>query len=35
MKSLWFNEVKNIDELKKRYKELCKQHHPDLGGSNK
>lgn len=34
MKSLWFNDVKNIDELKKRYKELCKQHHPDLGGSN-
>jgi curved DNA-binding protein CbpA len=23
------------DELKARYKELCKQHHPDLNGGDK
>lgn len=32
MRSLWFNDVKNTDELKRQYKELCKKHHPDLGG---
>lgn len=32
MKTKWFVDVNSIDELKKRYKELCFQHHPDRGG---
>ncbi len=29
----YFDGVKSMDELKKRYKELVKAHHPDNGGS--
>ena len=28
----WFNNPKTLEELKKQYKQLCKQHHPDKGG---
>lgn len=28
----WFNECKTLDEVKKTYKQLAKEHHPDLGG---
>lgn len=28
----WFNECKDDTELKARYRDLVKQHHPDLGG---
>lgn len=27
-----FAGIKNLDDLKTRYRDLCKQHHPDLGG---
>ena len=33
MPSGYFDGVKSMDELKKRYKELMKIHHPDNGGS--
>lgn len=29
----YFVGVSNIEELKKAWKELCKKHHPDVGGS--
>lgn len=28
----WFNGVNTIEELRKRYRELLKMHHPDNGG---
>ncbi len=28
----YFNQVKNLEELRKQYKDLLKQHHPDNGG---
>lgn len=28
----WFAGVKNLSELKARYKDLAKKHHPDIGG---
>lgn len=28
----YFNGIKTLEELKKVYRELCKVHHPDLGG---
>jgi len=28
----YFKDVKNLEDLKNIYKELCKKHHPDLGG---
>jgi curved DNA-binding protein CbpA len=28
----FFTSCKTIDEAKKLYRELCKQHHPDVGG---
>ena len=28
----YFNKCQNLDELKKRFRDLCKLHHPDLGG---
>ncbi len=28
----YFNECKSLDEVKARYKQLAKQHHPDCGG---
>lgn len=28
----YFSDCKDFDELKKRFRDLCKQHHPDLGG---
>jgi hypothetical protein len=31
--SHFFSGCKSLEELKKRYRELCKVHHPDLGGS--
>jgi hypothetical protein len=32
MKRTFFENVKTLDELKKQYKKLCKQYHPDNGG---
>lgn len=29
----YFNQCKTVDEVKAMYKQLAKQHHPDLGGS--
>lgn len=29
----WFNNPKTLEELKKEYKRLAMQHHPDMGGS--
>ncbi len=29
----WFSGIQSMDELKSRYRELCKAHHPDVGGS--
>lgn len=29
----WFNNPKTLEELKKQYKTLVKQHHPDHGGN--
>lgn len=29
----WFKDVSSIEELRKRYKELLKKHHPDNGGN--
>ena len=31
--SKWFTEVKTVEELRKRYRELLKQYHPDNGGN--
>ena len=31
----WFEECKTIDEAKKKFRDLCKKYHPDLGGSEK
>jgi len=28
----YFAGIKNLDDLKAKYRELCKLHHPDLGG---
>ncbi|MCM1224699.1 MAG: hypothetical protein NC548_60650 [Lachnospiraceae bacterium] len=30
--SKWFTDVKDVETLRKRYKELLKTHHPDNGG---
>lgn len=30
----WFAGVKNLSELKARYKDLAKKHHPDIGGNS-
>jgi curved DNA-binding protein CbpA len=32
MKTLYFSECKNLDEVKQLYKSLAKIHHPDKGG---
>ena len=29
----WFNSPRTLEELKKQYKKLAVQHHPDLGGN--
>lgn len=31
--SKWFTEVKTVEELRKRYRQLLKQYHPDNGGN--
>jgi len=31
----FFQNITNLDDLKKEYKRLCKIHHPDLGGNTK
>lgn len=28
----FFNNISNLEELKKEYRRLCMKHHPDLGG---
>ena len=28
----WFDDCKTLEEVKAKYKQLAKQHHPDLGG---
>lgn len=33
MKKDWFPGVKTLDELKAKYRELARKHHPDHGGS--
>jgi len=33
MKTTYFNDCKNLDEVKRRYKELALKHHPDRGGN--
>ena len=33
MTEKWFNGVKDIEALRKRYRELLKKHHPDNGGN--
>lgn len=30
----WFNDVKTMEELRKRYRQLLKQYHPDNNGGN-
>ena len=32
MKSVYFNGIKSFDELKKRFRDLARQNHPDAGG---
>lgn len=29
----YFHDVKDLNELKERYRQLCRQYHPDLGGN--
>ena len=29
----WFQNPKTLEELKKQYKRLAMQHHPDIGGN--
>lgn len=29
---MFFQSCKTLEELKKQYRDLCRQHHPDLGG---
>lgn len=29
----WFNDVRTVEELRKQYRELLKQYHPDNGGN--
>ena len=29
----WFNNPTTAEELKKQYRKLAMQHHPDLGGN--
>lgn len=33
MKTRFFDDVKSLEELKKRYRDLARRNHPDLGGS--
>jgi curved DNA-binding protein CbpA len=35
MKTTYFNDCKNLDEVKRRYKELALKHHPDRGGDTR
>ena len=30
----WFKDISTLDHLRKRYKQLVVQHHPDNGGSD-
>lgn len=29
---MFFSHLTTVEEIKKKYRDLCKQHHPDLGG---
>jgi hypothetical protein len=29
----WLKNIKDLDDLKEKYRALCKLHHPDLGGN--
>lgn len=31
---LWFNDCRSIEDVKERYKKLCKQYHPDITGTD-
>ena len=33
MKMKWFKDIKNIEQLRKKYKELLRVYHPDNGGN--
>lgn len=33
MKTQYFNDCKNLDDVKRRFKELALKHHPDRGGN--
>lgn len=33
MRFTYFNECKNLEDVKKAFRALAKQHHPDLGGN--
>lgn len=35
MAKTYFQNPKNLQELKRQYKDLAKKHHPDVGGCNK